>query len=97
MYTFIIDQIHDQVFQEIQKSVFLAYFPQFCGQKIIIIKNFSCYPQLLTPQQNLEKNNDTIPKKPYRTPLATASGPMMLSFRIANRPVISSPLLIEIC
>ena len=60
-------KINDKIFQYIQKTLFLAHFPRFFGQKFFSLEN----PALsrttsygfLALRQNLEKTNDTIPRK----------------------------------
>ena len=67
--------------------MFLAHFPNFWGKKDFFAKSGSVTHGFLTPCQNLENNNDTIPRKClsrwkdgqtlfHRTLLDAARGPI---------------------
>ena len=87
-------KINDQIFQQIQKTLFLALFgsifPIFGGKIFFpenpVLSRTTPY-EFLAPCQNLEKINDTIPRKCldrqkdgqilfHRTLPATARGPI---------------------
>ena len=81
-------------FNKFTKTLFLAQFWsifQFLGAKIFFLQKIwlSCTTSYLAPCQNLEKTNNTIPRKRqdgrndeqtlfHRTPPATARGPKIL-------------------
>ena len=88
-------KINDQIFQEIQKTPFLeVHSPNFGGKKFFLenpaLSHTTSYG-FWVPCQNLDKTNDTIPRKCldrrkegpkdgqtlfYRTLQATAGGPI---------------------
>ena len=57
-------KINGNIFQYIQKVLFLANFPNFWGKKFFLENPaLSCTTGFLVSCQNLEKTNDTIPRK----------------------------------
>ena len=57
-------KINGNIFQYIQKVLFLAHFPNFWGKKFFLENPaLSCTTGFLVSCQNLEKTNDTIPRK----------------------------------
>ena len=81
-------KINDRIFQYIQKTLFLAHFPNFGGSFFLENPPLSHTSYgFLASCQNLEKTNDTISRKRpdrqkggqalfYRTLPATAAGPI---------------------
>lgn len=54
-------KVNDQIFQIIQKTLFLAYFPYFWG-KMFSKRSGTSYG-FVTPCQKLKKTNNPIPRK----------------------------------